>query len=181
MSAFAHRICLVGFSTGGALSLRLAADRPERLVGVAAISVPMRFRDRSMMFVPLVHGVNQLVRWVSSLEGIMPFRPRDSEHPHINYRNVPIRGLYELERMVDELEERLPDVQCPATLIQGTDDPVVEPKSVELIHKELGTSQKTLVMLPSARHGILYEDIGGTQQMIVSFLATLSSNATGAG
>lgn len=174
MSAFADRICLVGFSTGGALSLRLAADRPERLVGVGAISVPMRFRDRNMIFVPLVHGVNQLMRWVSSLEGVMPFRPRDSEHPHINYRNVPIRGLYELERMVDELEERLPDVQCPVTLIQGTEDPVVEPKSAELIYKKLGTSQKTLVTLPSTRHGILYEDIGDTQQMIVSFLAALS-------
>jgi len=176
MSAFAHRICLVGFSTGGALSLRFAADRPERLAGVAAISVPMKFRDHSMIFVPLLHGANQLVRWVSSLEGIMLFRPRDSEHPHINYRSVPIRGLYELRHMVDELEERLADVQCPVTLIQGSDDPVVEPESVELIHKKLGTSQKNLVTLPSTRHGILYEDISGTQERIISFLAALSSS-----
>lgn len=177
MSAFSRRICLVGFSTGGALSLRLAADHPERLVGVAAVSVPMRFRDRSMIFVPLVHGANQLVRWVTSSEGIMPFRPRDSEHPHINYRNVPIRGLYEIERVVDELEERLPDIQCPVTLIQGTDDPVVEPKSAELVHKKLGMSQKNLIMVSSTRHGILYEDIGDTQQMIISFLSSLSSTA----
>lgn len=176
MSAFARRICLIGFSTGGALSLRLAADCPERLVGVAAISVPMKFRDRNMIFVPLVHGVNELVRWVSSLEGVMPFRPRDSEHPHINYRNVPIRGLYELRQMVDELEERLPDVQCPVTLIQGSDDPVVEPKSAELIHMRLGTSQKKLFMVPSTRHGILYEDIGDTQEKVISFLAALSSS-----
>ena len=176
MSAFADRICLVGFSTGGALSLRLAADRPERLAGVAAISVPMKFRDRTMIFVPLMHGANELVRWVSSLEGIMPFRPRDSEHPHINYRNVPIRGLYELGRVVDELEGRLPNVQCPVTLIQGTDDPIAEPKSIELIHKKLGTSQKNLVTLPSTRHGILYEDIGDTQEKVISFLSTLSSS-----
>ena len=160
MSAFARRICLVGFSTGGALSLRLAADCPERLAGVAAISVPMKLRDRNMIFVPLVHGTNQLVRWVSSSEGIVPFRRRDSEHPHINYHNVPIRSLYELRRMVDELEERLPDVQCPVTLIQGTDDPIVGPEGAELIHKRLGTSQKKLFTVPSTRHGILYQDIG---------------------
>ncbi|MFQ5857376.1 MAG: alpha/beta fold hydrolase [Anaerolineae bacterium] len=176
MSAFASRICLVGFSAGGALSLRLAADCPERLVGVAAISVPLRFRDRNMIFVPLVHGANRLVRWVSSFEEMMPFRPKDSEHPHINYRNVPIRGLYELRRMVDELEERLPDVECPVTLIQGTDDPIVEPKSAELIHKRLGTSKKHLVTVPATRHGILYEDIGDTQKTILSFLAALSSS-----
>jgi esterase/lipase len=177
MSAFARRICLVGFSTGGALSLQLAADRPERLAGVAAISVPMKFRDRSMIFVPLIHGANQLLRWVSSSEGIMPFQPRASEHPHINYRNVPIRGLYELRRMVDELEEQLPNVQCPVTLIQGAADPIVEPESAELIYKRLGTSQKKLLTVPSTRHGVLYENIGATQQSVVSFLAALSSSA----
>ncbi len=175
MSAFAQRICLVGFSAGGALSLRLAADCPERLVGVAAISVPLKFRDRSMIFVPLVHGANRLVRWVSSLEDMLPFRSRDSEHPDINYRNVPIRGLYELRRMVDELEDRLPNVQCPVTLIQGTDDPIVEPNSAELIYRKLGTSRKKLVMVPATRHGILYENIGETQETIISFLASLSS------
>ena len=176
MSAFARHICLVGFSAGGALSLRLAADHPERLVGVAAISVPLKFRDRNMIFVPLVHGANRLVRWVSSFEGMMPFRPRDSEHPHINYQNVPIRGLYELRRMVDELEERLPDVQCPVILIQGTDDPIVEPKSAELIYKGLGTTKKSLITVPATRHGILYEDIGDTQETIISFLTSLSSS-----
>ena len=174
LSAFARRMCLVGFSTGGGLSLLLAADRPERLAGVAAISVPLKFRDRSMIFVPLVYGANRLVRWVSSSEGIMPFLPSDPEHPHINYRNKPIRGLYELRRMLDELEERLPDVQCPVILLQGTEDPTVDPKSAELIHEKLGASEKKLVMVSATKHGILYEDIGETQERIISFLATLS-------
>jgi len=176
LSAFARRICLVGFSTGGGLSLLLAAERPDRLVGVAAISVPLKFRDRGMNFVPLVHGVNRLVRWVTSFEGIMPFSPTEPEHPHINYRNKPIRGLYELRCMLDELEERLPEVECPVTLIQGADDPTVDPKSAELIYEKLGTSKKNLVMVPAKKHGILYEDIGDTQELIVSFLATLSSS-----
>ena len=176
MSAFVPRICLVGFSAGGGLSLRLAADRPEGLVGVIAMSVPLKFQDRNMIFVPLVHEANQLVRWVSSFEGVMPFRSIDAEHPHINYRNAPMRGLYELRRMVDELEERLPDVQCPVTLIQGTDDPTVEPKSVELIHKRVGTSQKYLFTIHTERHGILYENIGDTHKIVLSSLAALSSS-----
>ena len=179
MSAFARRICLVGFSAGGALSLRLAADRPERLVGVIAISVPLKFQDRSMIFVPLMHGANQLVRWLPSFEGMLPFRFRDSEHPHINYLNIPIRGLYELRRMVDEMEERLPDVQCPVILIQGTDDPVVEPISAELIHKRVGSCQKKLLTVPSNRHGILYENSGDTHKIVISSLAALSSSDDG--
>ena len=181
LSAFTPRLCLVGFSTGGGLSLLLAADQPDGLVGVAAISAPMKFRDRSIIFVPLVHTANRLVRWVSSFEGIMPFRATQPEHPHINYRNKSVRGLYELRSMLEELDERLPDVQCPVTLIQGTDDPTVDPESAELIHKKLGTHQKEVVRVPATRHGILYEDIGDTQERILSFLAALSSKEDAGG
>jgi esterase/lipase len=175
LSAFAPRLCLVGFSTGGSLSLLLAADQPENLVGVVSISAPMKFRDRNIIFVPLVHTANKLVRWVSSYEGVMPFRATQPEHPHINYRNKPVRGLYELRAMLDELDERLVDVQCPVTLIQGTDDPTVDAQSAEMIHKKLGARQKEVVRVDANRHGILYEDIGETQERIVSFLRTLSS------
>jgi esterase/lipase len=78
--------------------------------------------------------------------------------------------------MVDELEERLPDVQCPVVLIQGTDDPTVEPKSAELIHKRVGTSQKNLFTVHTERHGILYENIGDTHKIVLSSLAALSSS-----
>ena len=181
LSAFTPRLCLVGFSTGGGLSLLLAADQPDGLVGVAAISAPMKFRDRSIIFVPLVHTANRLVRWVSSFEGIMPFRATQPEHPHINYRNKSVRGLYELCSMMEELDERLPDVQCPVILIQGTDDPTVDPESAELIYKKLGTRQKEVVRVPATRHGILYEDTGDTQERTLSFLAAVSSKEDSGG
>ena len=178
MSAFADRICLVGFSSGGALALHLAAEQPERLAGVAAVSAPMKFRNKNLIFVPLVHGATKLTRWVSSFEGIMPFLPNKSEHPHINYRNIPIRGLFELRRMVDELDDRLPDVQCPVILVQGTEDQIVDPKSAEMIHGKLGSEEKTLHMVPSRRHGILNEDIGDTHEKLLSFLASLAASAS---
>ena len=128
-----------------------------------------------------MHIANKLVGWVSSFEGIMPFRATQPEHPHINYRNKPVRGLYELRSMLDELDGRLGDVQCPVTLIQGTDDPTVDPESAELIHKKLGTGKKKIIMVPATRHGILYEDIGDTQKMIISFLAALSSKEDAGG
>lgn len=171
MSGLVQRIFLVGFSTGGALSLRLAAERPVGLVGTVAISVPLKFQDPTMIFVPLVHAANQLARWVSSWEGLRPFHQRESEHPHINYRNIPTRGLYELRRMADDVEERLPDVQCPVLILQGDEDQVVDPRAAQLIHQKLGSADKRLVMVPSKRHGILCENIGGTQETILSFMA----------
>ena len=178
MSAFADRLCLVGFSSGGALALHLAAEHPERLAGVAAVSAPMKFRNKNLIFVPLLHGATKLTRWVSSFEGIMPFLPNKSEHPQINYRNIPIRGLFELRRMVDELDDRLPDVQCPVILVQGTEDQVVDPKSAKMIRGKLGTEEILLHMVPSRRHGILNEDIGDTHEKLLSFLASLAASAS---
>ncbi len=181
MSAFAERLCVVGFSTGGTLALHLAAAQPEGLAGACVISAPFKFRNRALVFVPLMHGANLLTRWVSSLEGIMPFMQNESEHPHINYRNVPMRGLYELRRLVDEVEDHLGDVRCPVSVIQGDNDRVVDAESAAIIVKKLGSADQHLHMVPSERHGILHEDIGGTQDTIMAFIEGLESDPDAGG
>ena len=170
MEELAPRVALVGFSTGGALSLIHAAERPARLAGVVAASVPMKFQDRGMRFVPLVHGANRLVRWMSSFEGIKPFQVNESEHPQINYRQMPLRGLYELTVLVDVLKAKLARVACPVTLVQGSDDPVVVADSVNTILQFLGEVPVDLKMINSERHGIINEDIGGTRATIIASL-----------
>jgi esterase/lipase len=171
MAELAERVVLVGFSTGGALCLRLASEQPKRLAGVAAIAVPLKFRNKNMVFVPLMHGANNLVRWASSYEGIVPFRANDaSEQPDINYRQMPIRGLYELRQMVSNLEDQLENVRCPALLLHGNDDPVAVPDSAEHIYDSLPHPDKAVKIVTSSRHGILKEDIGDTQQLILDFI-----------
>jgi len=174
ISAFAKRVCLVGFSTGGALSLIVAAERPEKLAAVASVSTPLRFRNRNLVFVPLLHGANHITQWLPSYEGVMPFRANESEHPHINYRNMAIRGLFELRRAVDEMERRLPDVDCPVMLFQGDADSVVDPTSGSRILEKLGSERKWLHMIPARRHGILNENIGNVQEMVLEFLSAIA-------
>lgn len=176
LRAYCARICIVGFSTGGALTLLTAAQQPPGLAGIIAIAPPIKFKNRNMRFVPLVHGANQLFEWVSNQEGIVPFRPTEPEHPNINYQHMPIRGLYELTRMVSELKKSLGDVQCPTLVLQGTADPVVDPESAEIVHAKLGSADKQLNWIEATRHGILYDDIGETQQRALAFLARLEAH-----
>jgi len=176
ISAFAERVCVIGFSTGGALSLRLAAERPENLAGVAAVSVPVKFRNTNLIFVPILHGINKLTQWLSSLEGLMPFRLNESEHPEINYRHIPVRGLFELRQLVDDMKQRLADVTCPVAIFQGTEDQIIDPKSANSILDKISSTDTSLHMIPSKRHGILSEDIGGTQELVTAFLMSLSSD-----
>ncbi len=172
MQGFRERFCIVGFSTGGALALLHAADS-KPLAGVAAISVPIIFGNKNMRFVPLVHGANRLVRAISPVEGVMPFRPNQSEHPHINYYHMPIRGLNELRLLRDELRNRLKEVHCPVLLLQGDKDPVVDPRSLGKLRNLLTAAKVETKIIPSKRHGILYEDIGGTVEMVLDYVGRL--------
>jgi esterase/lipase len=166
---------VIGFSTGGALTLLHASLAPPDLAGIVAIAPPIKFRSRSMRFVPLVHGANQVVEWVSRQDGILPFRRTETEHPDINYRHMPIRGLYELTRMVAAVKKALPAISCPSLLIQGTEDHVVEPRGAVLVIDSIGSMDKRLAWVESARHGILYENVGETHQLVFDFLARLSA------
>lgn len=173
MQSYCEDICLIGFSTGAALSLLQAAEQPDGLAGVVAISAPVKFRNKNMIFVPLVHHANRLVSWLRAYEGIMPFRPTDTEHPNINYSTMPVHALFELRLMVNQLVKRLPDVHCPALILQGDEDPVVVPDSANRVYKKISSKQKQLEFVHSQRHGILNENIDNTHGMIIQYLNML--------
>lgn len=174
LSRLCEQVAVVGFSAGGAVALALAADRPDGLAGVVPVCAPLAFRDRAMVLVPLLHGLNRVMTWWPSFEdGVMPFHLNHSEHPAINYRHIPVRGLYELRRLVAHALRVLPRVEAPALVLQADADPVVAPASARQILRRLSSPRKTLRLIPADRHGILYEDIGGTQDAILTFLASL--------
>jgi len=174
MRKLAERIVVVGFSTGGGLALQLAADRPPGLAGVVAVSAPVKLRNRAFHLAPVLHGANKMTAWSSNSGGWVAFHSNDPEHPDINYRKIPVRAIYELKRFIEAMKRRLPDVVAPVTLIQGSDDPVVDPKSAGLIYKRIASQEKALVEVKSDRHGILYEEVGETLDVIRSFLDSVA-------
>jgi len=46
-----RRIFVAGFSTGGALALKLAAEQHHEIIGVIAVSVPLKFVNSAFMLV----------------------------------------------------------------------------------------------------------------------------------
>ncbi len=171
MLAYCDQVCVIGFSTGGAISLMLASEQPDGLAGVVAISAPIKFVNKNMVYVPFLHTANRLVSWIPAYEGIVPFRFNSrTENPHINYRSMPVHALFELRVLVSELEDRLKDVHCPALILQADRDPVVEPESAVIVIESIGSEYKRLEMIDSDRHGTLYGDIGDTRKLIIDYL-----------
>jgi len=170
---FCERVCMIGFSTGGALSLLHASSQPDELLATIAISVPVKFVNKNLIFVPLVHHANKLMSWLPSYEGIMPFRQNNSEHPDINYFSMPVHSLFELRLMVSELNSQLGEIHCPVHLYQGDKDPVVAPVSADIIMKKIRSEEKSVCIIESSKHGILSENIGNIHQLILDQLEQL--------
>jgi esterase/lipase len=165
------KLFLIGFSTGGALAFKLAVENHPEIIGLVAVSVPVKFVNPAFMLVPLLHNANALVKWLSSFEGLKPFIENAPEHPDINYYSTPVRALYELRRLVLRLEALLPEVTTPSLLFYADRDPVVATDpSAASVFEHLAASEKTLHIIDADRHGILMENIGNIWTVIDEFL-----------
>jgi len=174
LKAYCPRIVAVGFSSGGALALTLAAENHSELLGVVAVSVPLKFVNSAFMLVPLLHGTNKLVGWVSTFEGVKPFIENTPEHPDINYRNTSVRALYELRLLITHVEEDiLPSIKLPSLVLYADQDPVVDANCAENVFKKLGSKVKQLHKINANRHGILMENLGNTWEVIDDFIVKL--------
>jgi len=165
-----NQIVVIGFSTGGALALKLAAEHKPHVIAVVAVSVPVHFVNSEMMLASLLHGTNQLVSWVSSLEGVKPFIPNEPENVLVNYRSIPVRSLYELRRLIHELLIVLAQIKIPVLLIYSKNDPIVAIKSADIVLKKLITDEKALHILDAGHHGILYQNSDNIWNRIEDFV-----------
>jgi len=166
VKAYSQSVHIVGFSTGGLLALNQAANHPNnRIKSVTSVNAPVRFKNKNMVFVPLVHHANRLVSWVSS-EGLVPFTPNQSENPEVNYQHIPVRALYQLQQFIDHLTANSLTIAADVHLYQGDEDPVVAPASVETLDKLIIAENKTRITLNSDIHGVVFRNIDQVQEKI---------------
>ena len=162
ISSICQRVVVGGFSTGAGLALDLAA-RVKEVAGVFAVAAPMTLKDFSSKFAPAVDMWNRIMDKAYGVGPKMEFVENKPENPHINYLRNPISGVREIERLMDDLEPKLPDLDVPALIVQSRRDPVVEPKGSRKIFKLLGTEDKEYRLFNFDRHGILLGD--GSQRV----------------
>jgi esterase/lipase len=170
IKAFSQSIHIVGFSTGGLLALMQASLHPHRkLKSVISVCAPIDFKNKNLKFVPLLHHANRLARLVKA-DGIIPFQPNDTEHPEVNYQHIPVRALYQLQQLIDQLMSDPLKINAKLNLFQSKSDPVVEASSVESLYKHIEAKDKSITMIEADRHGIVYENIDDIQQKIADLV-----------
>ncbi len=162
ISSICKRVVVGGFSTGAGLALDLAA-RVKEVAGVFAVAAPMTLKDFSSKFAPAVDMWNRIMDKAYGVGPKMEFVENEPENPHINYLRNPISGVREIQRLMDDLEPKLSDLNMPALIVQSRRDPVVDPKGSRKIFKLLGTEDKEYRLFNLDRHGILLGD--GSQRV----------------
>ncbi|MBC2715207.1 MAG: alpha/beta fold hydrolase [Desulfobacteraceae bacterium] len=154
MDEVCRKVVVGGFSTGAGLALDLAS-RVKNFAGIFAISPPLKLQDFSARFVPAVNLWNKLMGKLNVESAKKEFVENHPENPHINYVRNPISGIIELDRLMDQIEPKLAEIQAPALVIQSFGDPVVSPEGALKIFKKLGAKNKEYLMVNYERHGII--------------------------
>ena len=157
MRNLCRRVVLGGFSTGAALALELASRTSGTgdVIGVFAVSTPLRLQYLSSKLAPVVDTWNKIMDKVHLGDAKREFVENQPENPHINYLRNPIAGVRELERLMDFLEPKLADVRVPALVVQSSLDPVVNPAGSMRVFELLGSENKRYEVFNHRRHGIL--------------------------
>ena len=146
---------IAGFSTGGDIALLQAANKPGRFKAVISINAPLKLQNISSKFASAIVAWNKLLTKFKAKKGKMEFVVNDPENPYINYLRNPVSGVYQLEKLMNVVEDRLKKISDPLLVVQGSDDPVVNPASGKDIYKKAKAAKKKIFTVKSYRHGVL--------------------------
>jgi esterase/lipase/1-acyl-sn-glycerol-3-phosphate acyltransferase len=163
-----------GFSTGAGIALLQASNKPGRFAGIISINAPLKLQNISSRLSSVVVAWNKFLSKINTSKGKMEFIANDPENPDINYLRNPVNGVNELEKLMDLVEERLKYIKDPTLVIQGSEDPVVNPVSGREILEKLGTPQKELIRIEANHHGILRgKEAGQVNAKVLEFLRSV--------
>jgi carboxylesterase len=145
LRARCDRVAVCGLSMGGALSLRLAEQRPNDVDALVLVNPAVTTNDPRLKLLPVLKHV------IPSLPGI----GNDIKKPDTNetsYSRTPLRALSSLLTGWQSVRADLGRVQAPLLLFRSVDDHVVDESSLALIRAGVGSAVAEYVTLTDSFH-----------------------------
>ncbi len=144
-------VFVIGHSLGAALTLNVAAERPQ-LAGIVALCPPVRLSDA-------------LAKAVAAVRRITPYLPawsediRDRKGARMRYRREVYRwtstaALHTLFSALPHLRRRLPAVSSPALIIAARHDHVVPVRDGREAYELISSERKEFVVLRHSYHAV---------------------------
>lgn len=149
---------LLGHSMGGSICLFLAGEFPVR--GVISLSAPVRFRGWWVPALPYLKSVKRF--WKKR------HKPASGD---AGYDRYPLSSLSEMLVLLNELERKLPKINCPALIMHAVGDRTVPSNNADLIYERIGSKEKKKILLSDPCHLIMKgNDSRMIQMEVLSFV-----------
>jgi len=170
LSCVSKKLYLCGFSTGGLLSLLKASNVQHKIDGIICINSALSLQDIRVKYI--VPTINVLNNFLSIFNADIDTYEDEPEHPEINYKMHYLSSIGELKKLIDLVNERLPYITEPTLIIQADKDPVVNPKSADIIYDNIASADKERYFVSSDKHVITLEKSVKSKMFkkIVSFI-----------
>jgi esterase/lipase/1-acyl-sn-glycerol-3-phosphate acyltransferase len=158
LSMICKKIIMIGFSTGGLLTLLTASKKfnQSKLQAIISINSAIKLVNISSKFANSVNLWNEILNKFSISKAQFQYVDDHPENPEINYSRNYISGVVQLEKLMDQCERSLPMIKLPTLIIQADKDPVVNPESAKNIYQSINSSIKQLIMMDYNNHVIIY-------------------------
>ncbi|HYO52196.1 alpha/beta hydrolase [Archangium sp.] len=157
-----RRTFVAGLSMGALLALRLAADYPERVHGLALVAPAVRFKGPRMWLLKRLRHYRLLERvkpWIHKTGTDVSDPAVLAEAPILPaFPSARLQDMWELQDMAMNV---LPRVRCPALVAVAEQDHVVDPEGGQVLARGLIASpQVRFISLKDGFH-IIPRDKGG--------------------
>jgi alpha-beta hydrolase superfamily lysophospholipase len=155
---------LLGHSMGGALSLSYALEHGNKLSGLI-LSAPAVALDGAPW---LMRQASKLLSVVAPPLGVVAVNPQwvsrdpDTINAYVAdplnwHGRLPVRTLAEMVVFVEGLPKRLSSLHMPMLLMHGGDDKLAGVSGSRMVHDQVSSTDKTLLIYPGLYHEIFNE------------------------
>ena len=168
------KIILGGFSAGALLVLLNAARKRGAIESIFCIDTPLILIDRrACLLTPAALSWNRLMRKMHLHATVEELVVNDSETPDINYPVNYLSGVRELCNLMSACRERLSDVEAPCLIIHGSDDPIADPQSAEVLYDHIGSAIKKRITVEADYHNLVQKE--GREKVFQEVLSFIQS------
>ena len=134
-----------GLSMGGAIALRLAADRGDQIAGVVVVNPALASRRKDLLALPVLkHVVGGFPAIGNDIK-----KPGGNEYP---YPKTPLKALHSFVQQWKPLIADLPRITQPLLIFRSVEDHVVDSSSVPIITSRVSSRDVTERLLEQSYH-----------------------------
>ncbi|MGA1932422.1 alpha/beta fold hydrolase [Arcobacter sp. YIC-464] len=169
------KVFIVGFSTGGLLSLLSADKKYHEFSGIVCINAALNLKDiRVKTLLPAVSFWNDLVKKFNSNSYSKDYIENNSENPTVNYDKFYLESIKQLSLLMEVTRKKLKNVTQPCLIVQAKDDPVVNASSAYEIFEKISSKDKEIEIIEAKRHIIVKGE--GKEELFEIILKFIKNN-----